>query len=74
MITVIEVKYQSDSGYQKTPITRPYGRASYEVSFVNICEKIDRVITAPHCMLSNLKLSMYYYSWLNAAEILKPVK
>ena len=25
-------------------------RASYGVYFVNICEKINSVITAPHCM------------------------
>ena len=24
---------------------------SYGVSFVNICEKIERVITAPYCIL-----------------------
>ena len=35
---------------QKTPNTSPY-RASYRVSFVNICEEIDRVITAPHCIM-----------------------
>ena len=34
---------------QKTPHTSPL-RASYRVSFVNICEKIDRAITAPHCI------------------------
>ena len=31
---------------QKTPYTSPK-RVSYGVSFVNICEKIDRVLTAP---------------------------
>ena len=31
---------------QKTPHTSP-SRASYGVYFVNICEKINRVITAP---------------------------
>ena len=33
---------------QKTHHTSPY-RASYGVSFVRIFDKIDRVITAPHC-------------------------
>ena len=28
-------------------------RASYRVSIVRICEEIDRVITASHCMLKN---------------------
>ena len=32
---------------QKTPHTSPY-RVSYGVPFVNICEKTDHVITAPH--------------------------
>ena len=42
-------------------------RASYGVSFVNICEKIDRVITAPHCicifvmmMMTALSLTWFY--------------
>ena len=30
------------------PIPRPNGR--YGVSFVDFCQKIDRVITAPHCI------------------------
>ena len=30
-------------------IRHPIDRASYPVSFVNICEKIDRIIAAPHC-------------------------
>ena len=34
---------------QTTTHTSPK-RASYGVSFVNICEKIDSVITAPHCI------------------------
>ena len=33
---------------QKTPHTSP-SRARYGVSFVKILEKIDRVITVPHC-------------------------
>ena len=38
---------------QKTPHTSPK-RASYGVSFVNIYEKIDRVIEALHCMWNSL--------------------
>ena len=34
---------------QKAPHASPY-RASYGVSFVSICEEIDRVITAPPCI------------------------
>ena len=34
---------------QKTPHTSPL-RASYGVSYANICEKIDRVITVPDCI------------------------
>ena len=34
---------------QKTPHTSAW-RASYGMSFVNILDKIDRVITAPHCI------------------------
>ena len=34
---------------QNTPHTSPQ-RASYGVYFVNICEKTNRVITAPHCI------------------------
>ena len=33
---------------QKTPHISPW-RASYEMSVMRICEKIGRVITAPHC-------------------------
>ena len=40
--------------HKSRPIPRPNGRAM-GVSFVNICEKIDRVITTPHCILENLK-------------------
>ena len=36
---------------QKTPHTSPW-RARYGVSFVNVLEKNDRVITAPHCTIS----------------------
>ena len=38
---------------QKTPHTPPL-RASYGVSFVNNCEKIERVITALHCIINSL--------------------
>ena len=48
--------------HKKTSHTSPY-RASYVVSFVNICEKIDRVITAPHCM--------YYLNWRRTGESLQ---
>ena len=41
---------------QKTPHTSPW-RASYGMSFMNILEKIDRVITALHC-------SLFLSSWL----------
>ena len=34
---------------QQTPHTSP-SRASYGVPIVMICDKIDRVITAPHCI------------------------
>ena len=34
---------------EKTPHTSPL-RARYGVSFVNICEKIDRAIMALHCI------------------------
>ena len=49
VITETGAKYQSDAGSTKR---HPYLSlmASHGVSFVNICEKIDRVITAPHCI------------------------
>ena len=34
---------------QKTPHNSPW-RASYGMSYVNICEKIDRVKMALHCI------------------------
>ena len=40
MITRTEAEFQWDAGTL---------RASYGVSFVNICEKVDRVIKAPQC-------------------------
>ena len=50
MITETETEYQSLMlDPQNTPHTSPY-RASYVVSFVNICEKIDRVIMSSHCI------------------------
>ena len=40
--------YKSDVGStEDTPYLAPMGELG--VSFVNICEKIDLVITAPHC-------------------------
>ena len=36
--------------HNKHPIPRPHGRASYGVCFVGVRGKIDRVITAPHCL------------------------
>ena len=47
MIARIQPEYQSDAGSIKDTY-----RASYEASFVNIFEEIDRVITAPHCIIS----------------------
>ena len=44
-------------GPQKTTFASTY-RASYGVSFVNICQKTDRAITAPRCM--RLVLSFYF--------------
>ena len=41
VITETEAEYRLDA---VSPKETPYG-----VSFVNIYEKIDRVITAPHC-------------------------
>ena len=38
---------------QKTPPNLP-SQASYEVSIVNILEKIDRVITPPYCIYRHL--------------------
>ena len=35
---------------QKTP-HKSHWRASYGVFFVDILEKIDRVLTAPHCII-----------------------
>ena len=41
--------------HKRHAIPRPHGRAM-PVSFVNICEKIYRIITTPHCMWSSLDL------------------
>ena len=43
LITWTSAKYQSDAGSTKDT---PY-RARYGVSFISICENIDRVMTAP---------------------------
>ena len=45
-----EAEYQEDET-KKTPHSSPW-RASYGVSFVNILEEIDRVITAPYYIYS----------------------
>ena len=42
--------------HKRHPITW----SSYGVSFVNICEKIDHVITAPHCSMQNRAMTMVY--------------
>ena len=42
---------------QKAPHTSPW-RASYGVSFVDIFDKIDRVITASHCSLETDNATM----------------
>ena len=65
---------------QKTPHTSPW-RASYGVSFMNILEKIDQIITAPQCtqffiicMLRYINLHEHYspsyspqvlYQWMS---------
>ena len=43
MIAEIEAEYKSDAESTKTPLTLPL-QGSYGVSFVNIWEKIDRII------------------------------
>ena len=45
---------------QQTPHTSPW-RASYGMPYVNICEKIDRVITAPHCIWITLFKSLLLF-------------
>ena len=47
---------------QKSPHISP-SWASYGVSIVRICEKIDRVITAPHCTYLNLNLVSVTACW-----------
>ena len=47
MIARTQAEYQMLDP-QKTPHTSPW-QVSYGASFVNIFEKIDRVITALHC-------------------------
>ena len=42
---------------QTTHHTSP-SRASYDVSFARILENIDRVITAPHCILDRVKTAL----------------
>ena len=48
---------------QNTPYTSSL-QASYGVLFLNICEKIDRVVTAPHCNSSN---HCHQATWCNQA-------
>ena len=36
--------------WQKTPHTSPISRVSYGVFVLSISDKIDRIITAPHCI------------------------
>ena len=42
------------SNSQQAPHTSP-SRASYGVSIVRIWEKIDRIITAPHCIMNQIR-------------------
>ena len=48
-------------------IPQPNKRAMGSVFFLNICEKINHVITAPHCTWARVKhvllLNHYEYSW-----------
>ena len=52
---------------QKTHYTSPY-RASYGVSYARILEKIDRVMTAPHCNVSYGLTTMACGTWPFEAE------
>ena len=49
---------------QKTLHTSPY-RASYGVYFVDTFEKIDRLITAPHCTKLQATSTLYIIDYLN---------
>ena len=54
MIPFMALRWQEQNLYQtsnsqQTPLGSP-SRASYGVSIVRILEKIDRVLTAPHCI------------------------
>ena len=44
---------------QKTPHNSPW-RVSYGMSFVMILEKIDRVITAPRCSSTLMKITIWW--------------
>ena len=57
--------------HKRHPIPRPDGRAK-GVSFVNICEKIDRVITAPHCILTKQRIENAANNLLVTLLVLKP--
>ena len=52
-VTVVtEAEYKSQFEPTKyIPYLALTGEASYDLYFVRVLEKIDRVITAPHCML-----------------------
>ena len=50
MVTGTEAEYQSDAdSKERHPIPRP--NVELWGVFVNICEKIDRVLTAPHYIM-----------------------
>ena len=53
MITGTGAEYESDAGFTKAPLTSPE-RVSYEVSFVNTCLIIDRVIRKSHCIYAHI--------------------
>ena len=54
---------------RNTPYIAPY-RASYGVSFVNIIDDIDRVITAAHCMHIGFNFSKpRWYKWIDPSSL-----
>ena len=54
---------------QNTPHTSPW-RESYGVSSVKICEKTDRVITAPHCIYFHQRARCgFCWFWFTAGEL-----
>ena len=60
IIAGTEAEYQSDPGSQK----------SYGVSFVNICEKIDRVVTALHFIKSDHLLVSWFCACHNSDAVM----